>query len=75
MLAVFSPTGAVVKGDPHQPKEVIDYVVFERHLVDPERTSWRIMTKLPPQRPWKEVVEEEKKKKGEVADQAKAVAT
>ena len=48
-------------GDPHRPKEVIDYVVFERHLVDPERTSWKVARKLPPQRPWQEIEEEEER--------------
>jgi hypothetical protein len=43
----------------------IAYVVFERHLVNPENTSWRIMTTLPNQPPWREVQEMGERKEEE----------
>ncbi len=46
-----------MQGDPGVPRDVIDYVVFERHLVDPEKTRWRVLSKLPPQLPWKRTLE------------------
>lgn len=58
LMAVYNHRGEVVKGDPQTPKEIIDYVVFERHLVEPEKTSWRIAAKLPPQKHWKETMKE-----------------
>ena len=55
-MAVRDLTGRLVKGDLNDPKKVIDYVVFERHLT-PEKSNltssrWHICAKLPPQLPW-----------------------
>ena len=40
--------GRLLKGNAKVPKTVIDYVVFERHIVDPYGT-WRICGKLFPE--------------------------
>ena len=69
-MAAYGPTGKLVRGDPDHPTEVISYVVLERHLLEPERSSWRIMTLLPPQRPWREVIAEEEERKRSSADAA-----
>lgn len=46
--AVHDTAGRLVRGDPTKPRNVIDYIVFERHLTD-EQSQWRICAKLPPQ--------------------------
>ena len=55
-MAVHDYAGRLVQGDPNEPRNVIDYVAFERYLT-PEKgkltkSSWRICGKLPPQVPW-----------------------
>ncbi|KAL5509048.1 hypothetical protein EMCRGX_G004329 [Ephydatia muelleri] len=52
VLAVYDTAGRLLRGDEKRPKDVIDYVVFERNLSRPH-PSWRIATKLPPQLPWR----------------------
>ena len=51
---MYSKVGQLLRGHPSEPKAVIDYVVMERHLQNPERgRGWRIAGKLPPQVPWR----------------------
>ena len=50
---MYGSSGKLLSDDPSVPKEVINYVLFERHLVNPERTAWRMAGLLPPQVPWK----------------------
>lgn len=54
VLALYNTAGKLLRGHASRAKKVIDYVVFERHLMKPE-SRWRIAGKLPPQRPWQEV--------------------
>lgn len=54
VMAVYSTAGVLLRGHGSQAKKVIDYVVFERHLVKAE-SRWRIAGKLPPQQPWRNV--------------------
>lgn len=42
--------GRLLRGNPSKPKNVIDYVVFERPLSSLD-ARWRICGKLPPQLP------------------------
>ena len=54
ILAVYNTAGKLLRGHPSNAKAVIDYIVMERHLENPERGhGWRIAGKLPPQVPWK----------------------
>ena len=56
ILAVYNAAGKLMRGHPSNAKTVIDYIVMERHLENPERGhSWRIAGKLPPQVPWKQL--------------------
>jgi len=52
ILALYNSVGTLTKGHPTRPRDVIDYVVFERLLAKPQ-SRWRIATKLPPQLPWR----------------------
>lgn len=61
-MALYSSDGTVFRGNPNQPKTVIDYVVFERPLELPDKVPWRIAGKLPPQLPWKQVNEQSQTK-------------
>ena len=49
IFAVYDKTGTVHKGDPTHPREVVDYIVMERHLAD-SGSSWRLAGKVPPAR-------------------------
>lgn len=49
-MAVYDLAGRLVKGHHSRPKDVIDYVVFERSLSATD-TQWRISGKIPPQIP------------------------
>ena len=54
VMAVYDGVGRLLRGHPDKEKTVIDYIVMERHLENPERGyGWRIAGKLPPQVPWK----------------------
>ena len=59
---MYDSGGKLIRGHPTTPKTVIDYIVFERHLVDPKSTSWLISAKMPPQKPWKEKKSQEEQK-------------
>jgi large subunit ribosomal protein L45 len=47
VLAVYDKSGRLYRGHPTEPRTVVDYVVMERHIVDPN-SSWRIAGKLMP---------------------------
>ena len=47
-MAVYDFAGRLVRGHPSKPKDVIDYVVFERSLSATD-AQWRICAKIPPQ--------------------------
>lgn len=47
ILAIKDRYNRTITGDARQPKKVIDYVVFERHLTDPYG-RWRICGKINP---------------------------
>lgn len=47
MLAVYDKVGRLLRGHPAEPRDVVDYVVLERHIVSPN-SSWRVAGKLPP---------------------------
>lgn len=46
-MAVYDKAGRLLRGHPAVPKDVVDYVVLERHIVSPN-SSWRVAGKLPP---------------------------
>ncbi len=48
ILAITDNHGRRLKGDKKKSKQVIDYVVFEKHLVNPYG-QWKIIGKLIPQ--------------------------
>lgn len=47
VLAVYDKAGRLLRGHPTAPRDVVDYVVVERHIVSPS-SSWRVAGKLPP---------------------------
>ena len=56
IMGVCDLTGRLVKGDLDDPQKVVDYVIFERHLL-PEKSNltssrWHICAKLLPQLLW-----------------------
>jgi len=51
VVAAYDQRGKLVDGDDKQPKDTIDYVVFERQLTD-QSSVWRIAGKLPSQQPY-----------------------
>ncbi|TRY90694.1 hypothetical protein DNTS_002895, partial [Danionella cerebrum] len=46
-LAVYDRFGRLMLGDEEQPRDVLEYIVLERHLVDPYG-SWRLHGKIIP---------------------------
>ena len=47
-LAVYDAAGRVVMGDEVEPRDVLDFVVFERHIAkEPAKSSWQICGKVP----------------------------
>ena len=44
---MYDKSGRLYRGHPTEPRTVVDYVVMERHIVDPN-SSWRIAGKLMP---------------------------
>ena len=52
MMVAYDQRGKVVDGDDEHPREVMDYVVFERQITKPS-SVWRIAGKLPLQKPYK----------------------
>lgn len=47
VMAVYDKAGRLLRGHPAAPRDVVDYVVLERHIVNPKST-WRVAGKLPP---------------------------
>ena len=45
-LAIYDRFGRLMFGDPESPRNVLEYVVFERHISHPYGL-WRIHGKLP----------------------------
>ena len=65
ILAVYDAGGKLLRGHPSNAKAVIDYIVLERHLKNPERgLGWRIAGKLPPQVPWRSLTQADTEKRG-----------
>jgi len=76
-LAIYDQFGRLFLGSNDIARDVLEYVVFERHLVDPYGT-WRLHTKITPKwLPQKEAAvptfkKKEKTKKHDVGDDVKA---
>ena len=51
-MAAYDQRGKLIDGDAEQPREVMDYIVFERQITKPS-SVWRIAGKLPLQKPYK----------------------
>ena len=51
-MAAYDQRGKLIDGDDKQPREVMDYVVFERQITKPS-SVWRIAGKLPLQKRYK----------------------
>ena len=48
ILAIYDRFGRLIHGHPHVAKDVIEFVVFEKHIVN-IYGKWRLHTKLIPQ--------------------------
>merc|ERR1719278_876042 len=48
ILAVYDRFGRLIHGNPHVAKDVLEYVVFEKHLAD-TYGKWRLHGKIIPQ--------------------------
>ena len=46
LLSIYDRFGRFMHGSAEEPRNVLEYVVFERHLANPYST-WRIHAKLP----------------------------
>lgn len=52
-------------GSPDEPHMATTFVVLERHLVEPQNTSWRIMDLMPDQKPWRQLLKIQEEEEGE----------